>query len=145
MDCTPPTGPILSSSSPKAAEMDWIKSEEETPLVIDGIYEVIKVACALKKSSGVAVLQVKDLKSNVNFALKLFPLGALGELEVEAGINNALSPHPRIIRSVRAVVSHHGSPSINIDGENYDGWGYLLVPYCRHGTLIDLVLNASLR
>jgi len=60
--------------------MEWIKSEEETSLVIDGIYEVTKVACALKKSSGVAVLQVKDLKSNLNFALKVFPQGALGEL-----------------------------------------------------------------
>lgn len=62
MDCsTPLTDSSHSSSSQKAAEMEWIKSEEETSLVIDSIYEVTKVACALKKSSGVAVLQVKDL------------------------------------------------------------------------------------
>jgi len=46
---------------------------------------------------------------------------------------------------VRAAVSHPGSPSIKVQGETYDTWGYLLIPYCRHGTLIDLVLNAQAR
>lgn len=53
-----------------------------------------------------------------------------------------MSPHPRILRSVRAAVSHPGSPSIRVQGETYDAWGYLLIPYCKNGTLIDLVLNA---
>ena len=32
--------------------------------------------------------------------------------------------------------------AIRVNGERYGPYGYLLIPYCRNGTLIDLIMKA---
>jgi hypothetical protein len=31
---------------------------------------------------------------------------------------------------------------IKVNGERYGPYGYLLIPFCRYGTLIDLIMKA---
>jgi serine/threonine protein kinase len=113
--------------------------EYETSQVIAGIYEVVRVIC--RKGGDVAILHVRNKILHLDFVLKLFPEKKLDEFGEECKINNSLSTHPRILKSFWQSLYTSSVTPIRVQGVDYGPCGYLRMPYCRHGSLVDLVLN----
>jgi hypothetical protein len=66
----------------------------------------------------------------------------MGVFNVEVEANRGLTPHPRLLRAVHAQWRSQPESPIWVKGVRYGAYGYLLIPYCSNGTLLDLVMKA---
>lgn len=64
------------------------------------------------------------------------------ELEVERNLR--LIDHPLLIKMIGHVYPRgEPMPPFWRNGEEMTSYGYILIPYCEHGTLLDLLIKAK--
>lgn len=128
------------SSSPLYST--YVETPQKDSHIIDDSYRIIKRLDANECNEKIVFL-VEEISSTTLQVLKLFLPKETKEFFKEVERNSMLFDSPMLIRCTGCVQAREGMPQLWISGSMYDSYSYILLPYCKNGTLIDLLLNAQ--
>jgi hypothetical protein len=117
------------------------RSDQPSVSIIDDLYIVEK------QFQDKPVFKVYRKDNFKRIILKLYPptTKALNDFFWEVKRNGNLKSHPRVLRATRFEGPRMGMAPFTFSGVMYAQYGYLLVPYCKNGTLLDLMNNVILK
>lgn len=85
---------------------------------------------------------MKDTSSDTLLVLKLFLMEETKEFAKEVERNLRLLDSPMLFKCTAYEFARPNMPLLVINNISYSSYNYLILPYCKNGTLIDLLLKA---
>ena len=108
--------------------------------VIDNKYTVVK-RLDVNEIAEKVVFLVKENDSSSLFVLKMFFLSETNDFLKEVQRNLALLSSPRLIKCTHYEKARENMPPVYINGMRFESYSYIVLPYCKNGTLLDLLIN----
>lgn len=135
-----------SQESEEVKEVEKLEEVKNVKNLIDGKYEVVK---------RIGFIDTKDILSKQVYlvkcseeklmVLKLYTTSENGEFLKESERNLRLPDSPFIIKMVKAVPMRENQPKFVVEGHILEQYSYIIVPYCQHGALINLLLKPNIK
>lgn len=77
-----------------------------------------------------------------HLVLKFYKQSETNAFVDEVNRNSVLIASSHLQKSIMHVSARLDMPPVHLDGQVYDFYSYILIPYCSKATLIDLIMNA---
>ena len=112
--------------------------------IIDGIYQVVKAFDSEKDKKGLFVGLCKNMLDGRLYVIKAMGGSKAEMLHFEAANNEYLDGGSRY--TVKMITFKPASPGMGIltlgNGEMYTTYSYMVIPYCKNGSLLRLLINS---